>query len=120
MALTATLGLVPVEAFAVCQLEKMEQRPIVVIGDPLAALCLRLKIAPVAWVGRKSLWDKGPVLSAASEFLGCYGRLSGPKGPDVVARIKQLSPDAVYMTHLSCLYRPDIKFRYRPDVGWIG
>jgi len=101
----------PDPAPAACRSKALVKRPIVVIGEPLAAVCLRLNIAPLAWVGRKSLWEDGARLSAASEALGCPGRLSGPKGLAMIKRIRALDPKAVYMTHLKCRYRPDIDYR---------
>lgn len=103
--------LVPSPAAAGCRSQALEKRPIVVIGEPLAAVCLRLNIAPLAWVGRKSLWEPGKVLSAGSPALGCPGRISGAKGPSMIKHIQSLKPQAVYMTHLKCRYRPNIDYR---------
>ncbi|MBN1140451.1 MAG: ABC transporter substrate-binding protein [Deltaproteobacteria bacterium] len=105
----AALLLVPGEGGAVCKGEAFQKRPIVVIGEPAVAACLRLKVAPRAWVGRKNLWDDAAHLKAASEFLGCPGRLSGPAGKEVVKRIVELSPERVYLGFSGCLYRPDIE-----------
>ncbi len=105
----AALLLISVNASAACKGEAYQKRPIVVIGERAVAICLKLKVAPLAWVGRKNLWDDSSQLNAASEFLGCPGRLSGSDGKAMLERIRELAPETVYMGFSSCLYRPGIK-----------
>lgn len=105
----AALLLMAVNASAGCKGAAFQKQPIVVIGEQAVAICLKLRVAPLAWVGRKSLWDEASQLTASSESLGCPGRLSGPEGEAIIKHIQTLSPETVYFGFSPCPYRPGIR-----------
>jgi hypothetical protein len=78
-------------AAAGCKSASPEKTSPVVLGEPVAALCYRLKVAPEARAGRKTFWEQGEQMSAAAEFLGCPHSFTGPGQMEGLARIEVLA-----------------------------
>jgi ABC-type Fe3+-hydroxamate transport system substrate-binding protein len=97
-------------AMAGCAAPALERSSLVVIGDPIAAVCYRLGVAPLAWVGRRSLMENGDVLAAASEVLGCPNAFCGPRQEMALKRIVELAPEKLLITPTDCKYRPDLSY----------
>ena len=93
-----------------CKSAPLEKTSLVVIGEPVAAVCYRLKVAPEAWVGRKTFWEQGGQMSAAAEFLGCPNSFTGPRLKEGLARIGQIKPDLVLVSMPDCRYKPDLSY----------
>lgn len=107
--LLTALGANPCAA-AGCKSAPLEKTSLVVLGEPVATVCYRLKVAPEAWVGRKSFWPEGEQMSAVAEFLGCPNSFTGPRQNEGLARIGQIKPALLMAAMPNCRYKPDLSY----------